>query len=363
MAASTTGAKSEAPSLAGRLQSEVERLIQRNLKGLEYLASPAPAVGATPKTVLHRRGTLSLYHYHALVEEVYRVPILFVMAPTNKAFIFDLAPGQSLMEYLLRRGHDLYVIDWNAPTQAEAHLALENYTLDFIPDCIRRVQLDSGVEDVTVVGYCAGGLLATIYASLHPNGPLKNLACFTTPIDFSKMELFRKMVDSNQLDVDRLVDSVGIIPSQMVINSFNVLRPAGDIAGQVRLWDNLWNDQYVKGFRRMERWVAETLPLPGGYFRQTTKELLRKNALYEGTLKVGGHPVDLGKIKVPLLSIVAQYDHIVPPDCARALVERVGSRDKEEVVLPGGHVSIVAGPNAVKRMWPKLDQWLEERST
>lgn len=363
METSTTAPKAKATSLAGRLQSEVDRLIQRNLKGLEYLASPTPTVGAMPKTVLHRRGTLSLYHYHALVQEVYRVPILFVMAPTNKAFIFDLAPDQSLVEYLLKRGHDLYVMDWNAPVRTEANLGLEDYALDFIPDCVRRVQQDSGVEDVTVVGYCAGGLLATIYASLHADGPLKNLVCFTTPVDFSKMELFRKMTDSSQLDVDRLVDSEGIIPSQVVVNSFNMLRPAGDIAGQVRLWDNLWNDQYVKSFRRMERWVAETLPLPGGYFRQTTKELLQKNALYEGTLKVGGRLVDLSKIKVPLLSVVAQYDHIVPPDCARPLVERVASRDKEEVMLPGGHVSIVAGPNAIKRMWPKLDQWLEERST
>jgi polyhydroxyalkanoate synthase len=363
MATPATVPKAKMPSLAGRLQSEVERLIQRNLKGLEYLASPAPAVGAMPKTVLHRRGTLSLYHYHALVQEVYRVPILFVMAPTNKAFIFDLAPDQSLVEYLLQRGHDLYVIDWNAPVRAEAHLALEDYALDFIPDCVRRVQQDSGVEEVTVVGYCAGGLLATIYASLHADGPLKNLVCFTTPVDFSKMELFRKMTGPSQLDADRLVDSDGIIPSQVVVNSFNMLRPAGDIAGQVRLWDNLWNDQYVKSFRRMERWVAETLPLPGGYFRQTTTQLLQKNALYEGTLKVGGRLVDLSKIKVPLLSVVAQHDHIVPPDCARPLVERVASRDKEEVMLPGGHVSIVAGPNAIKRMWPKLDQWLEERST
>jgi len=94
-------------SLVDRLRVEVEPTIQRNLKGIEYLGAPAPAVGTTPKTVLHRRGTLSLYHYHATAEEVYRVPILFVMAPTNKAFVFDMAPGQSLVEYLLARGHDL----------------------------------------------------------------------------------------------------------------------------------------------------------------------------------------------------------------------------------------------------------------
>jgi polyhydroxyalkanoate synthase len=113
----------------------------------------------------------------------------------------------------------------------------------------------------------------------------------------------------------------------------------------------------------MERWGNETLPLPGGYFRQTVKELLRGNALYQGTLRIGGRKVDLSRITVPFLHFIAQYDHIVPPACAHPLIEHVGSRDKEEVVLPGGHVSIAAGPNAVKRMWPKLDAWLQRRST
>jgi polyhydroxyalkanoate synthase len=132
--------------------------------------------------------------------------------------------------------------------------------------------------------------------------------------------------------------------------------------GEIRLWDNLWNDAYVKQYRRMKRFSAEMLPMSGGYTRQFVKDLLQKNALHEGELRIGGKPVDLGRITAPLLSLVAQYDHIVPPECARPLYERVGSTDKEEVVLPGGHVSLVAGPNAVKRMWPKLDQWMESRS-
>ena len=147
-------------SLADRLQQEVARAIQRNLKGLEYLGSPDPDVGTTPKTVLHRRGTLSLYHDHPMTSDVYRVPVMLVMAPTNKAYIFDLAPGQSLIEFLLKRGYDMYVMDWNAPTLDEKHLTLEDYALDFIPDCLRRIQQDSGVDEVTIMGYCAGGVLA-----------------------------------------------------------------------------------------------------------------------------------------------------------------------------------------------------------
>ena len=361
--ATTTTEKRAEPALTERLSLEVERAIQRSLKGIELLGAPAPTVGRTPKTVLHRRGTLSLYHYHATADEVYRVPILFVMAPTNKAYILDLAPGQSLIEFLLGRGYDVFMMDWNAPTDEERDLKIEDYVLDFIPDCLRRVQEDSGEDDVTLIGYCAGGMLSAIHVALHPDGPIKNLACFTTPVDFSKMELFRSMADARTFDVDRLVDMVGIVPADMVMAGFDALRPAAKVAGQLRLWDNLWNDEFVKGFRMMERWGNETLPLPGGYFRQTVKELLRANALYEGKLKIGGHLVDLAKITVPLLHVIAQYDHIVPPACAHPLVERVGSRDKEEVVLPGGHVSIAAGANAVKRMWPKLDSWLQGRST
>jgi polyhydroxyalkanoate synthase len=131
----------------------------------------------------------------------------------------------------------------------------------------------------------------------------------------------------------------------------------------VRLWDNMWNDDYVKGYRMMERWGAETLPLASEYFRQIVKQLMQGNALHEGTLQIGGRAVDLKRVKLPLLHVIAQYDHIVPPACAQPLMQRVRSRDKQEVMLPGGHVSLVAGPNAVKRMWPALDRWLEVRST
>jgi polyhydroxyalkanoate synthase len=363
MAATKTAERPADPGLTERLRLEVERAVQRSLKGIELFGAPPPVVGRTPKTLLHRRGTLSLFHYHATADEVYRVPLLLVMAPTNKAYILDLAPGQSLIEFLLGRGYDIYIMDWDAPGDDERDLKIEDYVLDFIPDCLRRVQQDSGEDEVTLIGYCAGGMLSAIHVALVPDGPVKNLVCFTTPVDFSKMGLFRSMADAKVFDVDRLVDSVGIIPADLVRAGFESLRPASKVASQLRLWDNLWNDEFVKGFRMTERWGNETLPLPGAYFRQTVKELLRGNALYERTLRIAGRKVDLAKITVPFLHIMAQYDHIVPPACAHPLVERVGSRDKEEVVLPGGHVSIAAGANAVKRMWPKLDAWLQGRST
>ena len=70
-------------------------------------------------------------------------------------------------------------------------------------------------------------------------------------------------------------------------------------------------------------------------------------------MRIGGRLVDLKRVRVPLLHIGAQYDHIVPQACSMPLMQRVGSTDKEEIILPGGHVSLIAGANAVKRMWPR----------
>ncbi len=81
-------------------------MMARNISGLSYFTSPAPVVGATPKDVLIARGPMRLNHYRAMTDEVYRVPILLVMATTNRGFIFDLVPGQSLVEFLLKAGFD-----------------------------------------------------------------------------------------------------------------------------------------------------------------------------------------------------------------------------------------------------------------
>jgi polyhydroxyalkanoate synthase len=349
-------------SIAEQVQSEIERAIRRNIKGLEYVASPAPAVGMTPKDVIYKRGTLNLYHYLPMADEIYRVPILIVMATSNRGYILDLAPGQSFVEFLLRSGYDVYLIDWSPPSPDERRLRFEDYTLDFIPECVRRVRKDSGVKDLTLMGYCMGGVLSVIYVALHPKTQPKNLVCFTTPIDFRAMELFAKWSDRRYFEVDRLVDTTGNVPAELIFTGFEMLRPASRLAGQVTLWENLGNDEFVKSYRMFERWSNDTLPLAGEYFRQTVKDLLWENSLYKGELTIGGKRADLRNITAPILHVVAEHDHIVPHAAARPLIEQVGSAEKEEIMLKGGHISLVAGANAQRRLWPRLDAWLGVRS-
>lgn len=358
----TAETRLDGAGLAERVRQEVARTLQRSIRGLDYLTTADPVVATTPKETIYRRGTLKLDHYLPKTDEVYRVPILLVMSLVSRPYILDLAPGQSLIEYLVEHGFDVYLVDWGVPRPEDRHLRLENYVLDFIPDCIERVREDSGEPDVSLVGYCMGGLLSLMYCALHAASPVRNLACFTTPVNFDGMELFQRWTHPDHFDVDHIVDTLGNVPPSLMYASFVMLRPASPTVARVRLWDNMWNDEFVVSYRRFDRWTSDQIPFPGECFRQTVKELQQGNKLVKGEFRLDGRPVDLEAVRLPLLHVVAEHDHIVPYAAARDLVPAVGSADKREIILKGGHVSLVAGANAVRRLWPALDAWLSERS-
>lgn len=353
---------SEQADMTNRMRDMVDKTIQRSIKGMDYVRSGSAAVGLTPKDVILERGTMRLYHYEPVVDEVYRIPLLIVMATTNKGYLFDILPGQSMVEFLLKSGFDVFMIDWAPPVMQERGLGLEDYTQDFLPSCIEAVQERTGEEDINIMGYCQGGVLSLIYASTHPEGPLKNLVCLTTPIDMHQMGLFRLWSNEEYMDLDNMVETLGIIPAEFITNSFEMLRPAQRTAGQLRLWDQLWNDDFVKSYRAFQRWGDETLPLPGEYHRDCTKELMWENKFFKGELTQAGKIASLENIKIPLMNVMAQHDHIAPYEATKPLLDLVGSEDKQELVLKGGHVSLIAGPNAMRRMWPPVSEWLAERS-
>lgn len=359
---------SDAADSAGRgdvfaaARREFERAMLRNIKGVEYFASPAPVVGASAKEMLISRGTFRLYRYRPLADEIYRIPVMLVMAPTNRGYIFDMMPGQSFVEYLLKAGYDVFMVDWEAPWPEEKRLGLADYVFDFLPGAAQRVRAVTGEPEVNVIGYCAGGLLSLLWAATAGGTGPANLITCTTPVDFRHMPQFQAWSDRSFFNVDRLVDTVGNVPSDLVLSGFEMLRPAQRIAGNIRLYDNLWDDEFVKAHRMFDRWGLDALPLPGEYFRDMTKKLMWGNGLVEGTMEIAGRPVDLGAIRAPFLHVAALHDHIVPAPASAPLVEMVGSRDKAQADVKGGHVSLLAGANAIHRMWPMADEWLGEKS-
>ena len=82
----------------------------------------------------------------------------------------------------------------------------------------------------------------------------------------------------------------------------------------------------------------------------------------EEEAKIAAYKAELANIKIPLMAVMAEHDHIASIAATKPLLDLVGSEDTNELVLKGGHVSLIAGPNAIKRMWPRVNEWLGARS-
>jgi polyhydroxyalkanoate synthase len=352
--------------LLQRWQDEIQQMALRAQKTWQVLtAADDPKVGQTPKDVVWERGRAKLYHYRPLAERTVATPVLMVHSLVNKPYILDLFPGGSFIEFLLKQGFDTYLIDWGTPTEADRHLVLEDYVLKMLPTVMRQIARDSPNGKTSIVGYCMGGLFVVLYAALHPRAPIDAVGCLATPADYHKQGLFSVFSAKQNFDVDALVDRVGNIPGEMIEQSFRMLRPASNDSPvqYAQLWQNVLNDRYVEQYRAMNKWAYDHIPFPGECFRQVTKELSWENKLIKGELVIGGKPARLDAIKRPFLHVVAKYDHVVPYESAAPLVQLVGSAEKEEIMLEGGHVSLVAGRNAARRLWPQVSDWLKAHSS
>ena len=354
------------PDYARAFQDQMQEMLLRTQKALALTIDADDAkVGQTPKDTVWERGRARLYHYRPRTERRVTTPLLLVHSLISKPYILDLYPGGSFTEFLLGEGFDVYLLDWGTPTEDDRLLTLESYTQKLLPAAVRRVAHDSPNGRTSLLGYCMGGLLATLYTALHPRAPLDAVACLTTPVDFSRMGLFSTWTDKRYFDVDALVDRTGNIPPEMLRRSFTMLKPASEFSPvrSITLWQNILHDRYVEQYRAFNKWSNEHIPFPGECFRQVTKELQWGNKLIKDELVLGGKPVRLSAIKRPFLHVVARRDHIVPLASAEPLVAMVGSTDKKQIILEGGHVGIVAGRGAARDLWPAVASWLSERAS
>ena len=358
-----TQARETSIAVGEQLWREAQRTLERSRASIDVLLRRNdPEVGLTPKDTIYARGTLRLYRYRPQTDNVYRVPVIFVMSLISKPYILDLVPGQSFVEYLVRQGFDVYMIDWGVPRAEDHTLRLEDYVLDLVPRCVEEVRRVTKEDDYSLLGYCMGGIFGLMYGMAFPRASLKNLVCVATPVDFEGMGLLRRWADPRWFDVDRLVDAIGNIPAEMILTSLELLRPLDRLLGYVRLWDNLWDADYVYNWRIRYKWVQDQIAFPGECYRQVIKELFRANKLVKGELELGGRRLDPRSVACSVLNVMAEYDHIAPYEATRPLTSILGSQDKEDMLVRGGHVSLIAGRNAVLRLWPTVDQWLSARS-
>jgi polyhydroxyalkanoate synthase len=343
-------------------------LLEEWLRTINKVMTTKAAIAQTPKELVWTLNKAKLYRYIPVVsaQDRHPVPLLLVFAFMNRPYILDLRPGHSFVEFMVSRGYDVFLLDWGAPGPEDKNLKFDDYALEYMPRAIRKLEAITGSEEFSMLGWCIGAILTTIYAALRPGDGLRNLMLLTAPLDFSNKQglTFARWTDEKHFDVDKVLAAFGNMPGEIIDYGAKALKPVENyVVNFMKLWDNLGNPQVVESWHAMNTWVTDNIPLAGGAFRQLIVDLYRNDRLMKGELMIRGQRVDLRRLRANLLTVIADGDHITPPCQSEAILDKVGSRDKELFRVAGGHIGIMAGSGAHKRTWPHIDAWLGSRSS
>lgn len=341
--------------------------IAENAKTWNRLMTTKAKIAQTSKELIWTLNKAKLYRYIPVIpaEQRHGIPLLMVFAIMNRPHVLDLRPGHSFAEYMLKHGYDLYLLDWGAPGPEDRNMKFDDYVLEYLPRVVRKVKSVSESSEFSMLGWCLGALISTLYAALRPDDGLKNLILLTAPLDFSDKTAggFIRWTSDQSFNADKLIDSFGNMPGELIDYGAKALKPVENYVGNyLNLWDNLDNPKVVESWHAMNTWVTDIIPMAGATYHQLINEFYKENRLMNGTLTLRGEHVDLRKLRARLLNVIAEADHITPPCQSEGVMEKVGSQDKDLYRIQGGHIGIMAGSGAEKRTWPQIEAWLAARS-
>jgi polyhydroxyalkanoate synthase len=301
------------------------------LAGDSTLGRP-PQVGVSAKSVVWAEGRAELWRYHSQSVE-HRVPLLIVFSLFSKNYILDLSLGNSFVEHLVGAGFDVSMLDWGIPDERDAENLLGDYVDDYIPSAIARIRGLTSADEVNGLGYCFGGNLTFLHAAHHVDSPIRSLTVMATPVDFTRMGPLTDLFGPAGLEADDVLDDSGNVPASVISRGFRLLTPTADVARVAALWDRLWSDEYVQGYRAMRMWAVDHIPFLGAAAPESVRMFVRENAMLTDRLHVGNDAVPVRDIRVPFLTVLAKPRPHHPAGGSRAADRPVGL-DRQDAAAP-----------------------------
>lgn len=376
--------------LPDRLAQQAERATLWLTHAVERLSNADSFVVAdqTPYDLIHQNGLLSVRRYRPLAEteiavgeltvpvrkKRHRVPVVLVPPLAADPLNFDLLPNRSLVRYLLARGYKVYLVDFGSPDSTDAHLGLADYTTRMLPEALAQVRRDSRIKELSLFGYCMGGLFCLIYAGWSHDRQIRNIVTIASPIDAHQAGVAGQLLGAmrgpirlvrrytgfriHKLDPARLN-----VPGWVSSLAFKLTNPLGTITSYIDLLMNLWDRDYVVQHQTMAAWFNDMHAYPGGIVQDFVVRVGMDNALSKGRVPLGkDQEALLDRIDASLLAIAGRSDKIVTVEAARKVMDIVASSDKHFALAPGGHAGVFAGSKAPATTWALATDFLGTRS-
>ena len=307
-------------------------------------------LGITPGAVVYENELMQLVQYRATTGRVYERPLVIVPPCINKYYILDLRPENSLVRHAVARGHTVFMVSWRNVSGELARLKWDDYLELGVMKAIAVARDICGVPQVNALGFCVGGtLLASALAVLRARGeqPVRSLTLLATMLDYGDTGELGVFIDEAYVaQREGQLAAGGILRGEELALAFASLR-ANDL-----IWRYVVNNYLLgndpEAFDLLY-WNDDSANLPGPMYTYYLRNMyLENNLRTPGKLSMCGTPVDLGQLDMPVYSVAAREDHIVPWPTAYASAALLGGRI-EFVLTASGHIAGVVNPPPGKR--------------
>jgi polyhydroxyalkanoate synthase subunit PhaC len=310
---------------------------------------------ATASRLVYSEGSLRVKIY-AAHESPARAQVLLFPSLINRPYILDLGRGRSLIQALVRAGIEVVLFDWGSPSDAERDLGLDSLLEGRIPRALTAVHANSEFSETdarprTIMGHCLGGNLALLFAArqktANSNLSIDRLICLTTPIDTANSALINTWFQIPEWDPTQFAQSLQTIPWPLLQASFLLLRPTMTPRRWIQFARHLTEKDFRESWLQMEIWSNDNVSFSSELFQDLLIPMYRDNAFT--TAWRGIENLDL-----PIFSIAAMDDHIVPLQSARALRQSTPLAAHDFHEMRGGHIGAVISKRTREKLWPSL---------
>jgi polyhydroxyalkanoate synthase len=344
------------------VRKEAERTAVRARNGVRWFAGAQFAPEhPTRSDIVWSDGKAHVRRYRRARTRRYLPPVCCFLGLVGRPYVFDLYAGGSIVEMLMDRGFDTYVLDWGVPDEHDSENTLETYLGGFLPAALEAICSEAQADSVNLFAYCMGGVMAVEALAAQPHLPVNTLVTLASPFDWEHLGPYVDALRLGKIRPEALIDATGNVPGSLIRQSFKTRKPTGDIVNYVNLWQNLWNDQYVEGYQAINRFLSDHIPFPGGVFRQVLTQWFADNAFVNDRLRFRHRRITLADVRIPVLGVIADNDDIALEPSTTALARVVPNADVELLRIDAGHVSLFAGRHAVKVVMPAIFEWIEHR--
>jgi polyhydroxyalkanoate synthase len=301
-------------------------------------------LAVTPGSVVLRTPVFELIQYRPVTDTVRQIPLLIVPPVINKYYVVDLAPGRSMVEYLVSAGLQVFMISWRNPDARQAKWDLDTYG-QAILDAMDATTRIAGTEQTALAGICSGGIIAAMVAAhLAHLGQQDRIAALTflvTVLDQARAGLASAVIDERTARLAAAASNArGYLDGRALAEVFAWLRP-NDL-----IW-NYWVNNYLLGKKPppfdILFWNADTTRMTAGLHRDFLELGAGNTLVRPGAATMLGSPVDLAAVNRDSYIVAGITDHICPWQSCYRSARLLGGKPRF-ILSTSGHIAAMVNP-------------------